>query len=132
MTPKSRFFQASFAAALAIALIVPASPARAEVITLVCTNESSGGGSFTLRVDYDRNIVDMPNSADMPNSIGTAYYSAAATITKDDVTWDINTDRIFRGSLNRLSGQGTVSFAKNDGSRTLGLSGPCRRATQKF
>lgn len=130
----------SRSAMLAIALAVLASPAHAESITLICQNEgpAPGGGTFTLRIDYDRKIVDMPNSADMGNAIGSAFYSAAPNITTAAVEWDVvikSRDAIFRGSLNRLSGQGSVSHSEfyNDGRQMIrSISGPCRRATQKF
>lgn len=137
MAPKSGLFQASFSAALlrsaalAIVLIVQAPLARAEVVTLVCKNESGSLGtadSFMLRVDYDRKTIDMLRSD------GTAQYSAAATITEGVVEWGNRKDYgIFRGELNRLSGQGFVAFPVKGMSTGEGsMSGPCRRATQKF
>lgn len=122
MVPKSRFFQGNFSAtllrsvALAIALIVTASPARAEVVTLVCQPES--GDSFTLRVDYDRKTVEYLS----PN--GSSGGPAAATITEGNVTWDRRFEREevlqgywghyrFEGSLNRLSGQGNFTYWRN-------------------
>jgi hypothetical protein len=136
MTLGCRFSQT----ALAIALAVLASPASAEAVTLVCQNDgpAPGVGTFALRVDYDRKIVDMPNSADLARPVGTAFYSAAPTITAGAVDWDVVINpkgAIFRGSLNRLSGQGWVSYSTfySDGRQSLQtLSGPCRRATQKF
>lgn len=140
MTPKFRFYQASFStallrsAALAVALIVQASPARAEVVTLVCQQEpgphnTESGGSFTLRADYDRKIVDFLRSD------GTAYRSAAATITEGAVSWDSSGREIgplsFMGSLNRLSGQGNATYWDDRGFMKQ-MSGLCRRATQKF
>lgn len=85
-----RFLQArSFStilrgAMLAVALVVQAAPSLAETITLVCQNEgpTPGGGSFTLRVDYDQNVVALLR----PD--GTAKHSAAATITAGEVRWN--------------------------------------------
>ncbi len=138
MAPESRLFQANFSAALlrsaalAIALLVPASPARAEVVTLVCQQESVGaftesGGSFTLRVDYDRKIVDLLRSD------GTVRLSAAAMITVGDVQWetDLTKAHAFMGILNRISGQGSATYW-DDRNLMHQMSGPCRRATQKF
>ena len=146
MAPKSGFFQAGFSAtllrcaALAIALFVPASPARAEVVTLVCQPQS--GDSFTLRIDYDRKTVDLL----VPD--GRSYFApAAATITEGSVTWDRRFEREevlkgymghyrFAGSLNRLSGEGKFTFWRNTEGREEAIinsnSGLCRRATQKF
>lgn len=116
-----------------IGLMMTPTPARAEAVTLVCQAEL--GLSFTLRVDYDRKIVDLLRSD------GTAQYSAAATITEGAVEWNtviVNSGGyVFRGSLNRLSGQGWEQHPEvwNDGrSRAASqiLFGPCRRATQKF
>ena len=138
MSSKSKFSQASFSAHLlrsaviAIALLVQVSPARAEVVKLVCQIES--GGSFTLQVDYDRKTVAMLR----PD--GTAYFSAAAQITEDQVYWEVvvpDMDGIkFQGSLNRLTGQGGVMYPITNPNWATAMSqnmyGPCRRATQKF
>lgn len=128
MAPKARFFQAGFSAALAIALLMSASPAHAEVVTLVCKNESGSFGtddSFTLQVDYDRKIVGLLRSD------GTANYSAPAMITEGSVEWGPSYEtRVFAGSLDRLSGKGSVVWPSAD--PFARMSGPCRRATQKF
>lgn len=143
MKPKSGIKQASIpaillrGATLAIALIVSASPARAETVTLVCQNETVGsnwGSSFTLRVDYDRKIVDFLQSD------GTVLLSSVATITESDVQWywdnskwDYSSPKAqgFGGRLNRLSGQGSVKFYELQNVYHA-MAGPCRRATQKF
>lgn len=139
MVPKFRFFQAGFSAtllwcaALAIALLVPASPARAEVVTLVCQHESSI--SVTIRVDYDRKIVDLLQSD------GTARFSSAAQITEGTVEWDVLVNNAngqhFFGTLNRFTGQlSNMSYPVDDVKAghfySRGMSGQCRRATQKF
>jgi hypothetical protein len=139
MAPRSGFFQASFSAALlwsaalAAALIVQASAARAETVTLVCQNDgpAPGGGSFTLRVDYDQKIVALLR----PD--GVAQYSAAATITEGEVRWDaalVGDGKFFQGSLNRLTGKGLANFPLPFAGQIMmgGMSGPCRQATQKF
>jgi hypothetical protein len=142
MALESQFLKASYSSALprslalAIALIVPALPARAEVVTLICQQEqlpgnSLWGDSFTLRIDYDRKIVDWLRSN------GTALLSATATITEADVQWGDRAeiskgDKFFSGSLNRLSGQGRVYFKHLEQNSSYTMSGPCRRATQKF
>lgn len=134
MASQSRFFQV----ALAIAIVVLAAPARADVVTLLCQNtnaQSYTGDSSTLRVDYDRKIVQLLGSD------GTAVYTAAATITEGAVDWKAVLDKpsggIFSGSLNRISGQvwGHFPVVGADGrvrEHNNILSGPCRRATQKF
>jgi hypothetical protein len=122
-------------AALAAALIAQAAPAHAEVVTLVCQNDgpAQGGGSFTLRVDYDRKIVELLSSD------GTSRFSSVARITDSDVKWHAAIKEgdglFFEGSLDRLSGQGLANFPQSFGARGIlmqGLSGPCRRATRKF
>ena len=137
MASKFRFFQASFSAtllksaALAVALLVQASPARAEVVTLICQNNydnkagSQGPSSFTLRINYDQKLVELLNPS------GSVWFSEAARITESDVRWDSNEGALFMGSLNRLSGEGVASFMQKGG-RLRVMSGPCRRATQKF
>lgn len=119
-------------AALAAVLIAPLSLAHAETVTLVCQQEAGphmteSGGTFTLRVDYDRKIVDLLSSN------GTSVLSATATITEADVRWDDlgRNEHSFMGSLNRLSGRGLVSYRERSVILRQ-MSGPCRRATQKF
>lgn len=142
----SRLFQASLSAtllrsaALATVLLAQASPARAEVLTLICQPQS--GDSFTLQIDYDRKTVDLLE----PD--GRSYFApAAATITEGSVTWDTRFPREqvlqccmghyrLAGSLNRLSGEGKFTFWRNTEGREDAIansnSGLCRRATQKF
>jgi hypothetical protein len=146
MTPQSgsskkRSYAALLSSAtLAIALLLSVSSVRAEVVTLVCQQES--GDSWTIRVDYDRNAVDMLRGD------GSAMYYAPATITQGAVQWEVNeassvkaspdhapAGYFFSGSLNRLTGQGRVIYSaryKNGQPASVNMSGPCRRATQKF
>jgi hypothetical protein len=130
MTPKSGFLPASFSAALAIVLLTSASAARAEVVTLVCQNETNAPGSFRLRVNYDQKIVELLNSN------GTTRFSAPARITESDVWWEAvvpNMEMKFEGGLNRLTGHGYTLIPTTPNSfRQEHMGGPCRRATQKF
>jgi len=143
MASKFRFFQANFSAtllrsaAIAIALLVQAAPARAQVVTLICQSDRSQsepydvratqgwGSSFTLRINYDQKIVDLL----APD--GSVWFSAAARITESVVEWGSGEKQRFWGSLNRLSGQGAATFI-SERQQLLAMSGPCRRATQKF
>lgn len=71
MASESGFFQDSFAAtllwgaALAVALVVQASPARAETLTLACESTAEGSGSalykspVKFRIDLDSRVVDL-------------------------------------------------------------------------
>jgi len=125
--------------ALAVALLVHASPASAGVVTLVCQSEANKvdsiiqgawGTSFTLRINYDQKVVDLLGPS------GAVWFSAAATITESAVQWDdwdcsSGYAPGFSGLLNRLSGQGVANF-KEKGEHPRGMTGPCRRATRKF
>lgn len=132
MTPTSKIFTSMLCkAALVAALLSPALPAHAEVVTLIC--QGTPGGSFTLRIDYDR------RTAAMLNGDGTVYISAPADITDAQVWWDAKIEEYsgykFNGRVNRLSGDAWVMFPGNNGGNqltSLVVSGPCRRATQKF
>lgn len=132
MAAKSWAFQVCFSGALLIALVVVASPARAETITLICANEPHPGSSFTLRVDYDRKV------AALLNSDGTARFSSTAWITEGAVGWEVRPEGYdgikFTGGLNRLSGQGWVMFPQRNSRfvESIHMGGACRRATQKF
>lgn len=145
MAPASRLFRANFSAALlrsvalATVLLVQASTASAEVVTLICQDDSDPNHSATIRIDYDRKIVDMPNSADSLQSVvGTTVFTfAAATITEGAVEWDavLKNGYIFKGSLNRLSGRGYIQWTAaylHGNTTVVRLSGPCRSATKKF
>jgi hypothetical protein len=118
---------------MAAAVLVPISPARAEVVALVCQDQSGTGGSFTLRVDYDRKVVALLSSN------GGVLFSSAARVTDSDVTWEVTVENMdgfkFLGVLNRLSGQGGVSFPTRYSNGKVTSDhwyGPCSRATQKF
>ncbi len=144
MASKSRFFKANSSvmllqsAALAVALLVQASPARAEVVTLICQNNyqstknNQGPSSFTLRINYNQKVVEFLK----PD--GTVWFSeAATTITESAVQWPSDRRQrvgtiFFTGELNRLSGEGSVNFAETGDSFFTSVEGPCRRATQKF
>lgn len=122
-------------ASLTIVLIALSLPASAEVLTLVCSFESSDK-SFMFQIDNDRKIIErvFDYGKDM---------SLPAHITDDMITWDgVNetgrTDGAknhFWGTLNRLSGKFSfMSEMINDGYRpqAAGASGSCRQATHKF
>lgn len=127
-----RFPRSTRDGALAIALAAIAISAHAESVTLVCQNDgpTPGGGTFTLRVDYDRKTVDLLRAD------GAVRHSAAASITASNVTWKamLEGEKWFEGSLNRLSGQGLANFPVLYAGQVMmgGMSGPCRRGTQKF
>jgi hypothetical protein len=122
---------------LAAVLISLALPARAEVVTLLCKIPNSEG-SFTLRVDYDRKMV-----ADVhPN--GNSGTFVAATITEGNITWDHVFQNVevfkgqfgrfrFAGALNRLSGQGSVTYDRMDTNQPAWtLNGLCSPAAKRF
>jgi hypothetical protein len=118
---------------VAFAFLLPISPARAEIATLVCQNQSGTGGSFTLRVDYDRKVVALLSSN------GNTLFSSAAQVTDSDVTWEVAVQNMsgfkFMGTLNRLSGQGGVIFPTRYSENKVTSDhwyGPCSHATQKF
>jgi len=142
MASKFRFFQANFSAtllrsaAIAIALLVQAAPARAQVVTLICQNNNAGSSkefnSFTLRINYDQKVVELLSPS------GTVWFSEAARITESEVQWfrvdssGFILEGGFSGTLNRLSGEGSTGFPSQSGAFRIQMSGPCRRATQKF
>lgn len=144
MTKDHHFFQAGISTtslrntAATITLLLSAALTHADVVTLLCQNDAQQGSTFTLQVDYDRRTV-----ADMYSN-GTPGAAVAATITESEVTWDHIFENVevfkgnwgrfqFAGSLNRLSGQGRVTYWRMDTSQpSWSMSGACRRATQKF
>lgn len=116
--------------ALAVFLAVTTTPAQAEAVTLVCQQES--GGSFRLRVDYDRKLIELLNSD------GSSQFSAPARITEGHVRWNVTGPSMgthkFEGELDRGTGAGWV-FTPPDNPNLMKprhMNGMCRRATQKF
>lgn len=123
------FFRLTGSALAAILALITA-PVHAEAITLLCQQDS--GGSFRLRVDYDRNSIELLNSD------GSAQFSAPARITESHVRWNVTGPNMgthkFEGELDRGTGAGWV-FTPPDNPNLMKprhMNGMCRRATQKF
>lgn len=142
MATKFRFFQASFSTALlrsailAIAFLVPASPARAEPVTLSCRSDA-GPGTWTLRINYATGLVEQLSPS------GNAYTNgvATATISPNAIVWSIEylddgttppTTAHWEGHIDRLSGTGSIQFYRVDFYHYDPVSVTCRQATQKF
>lgn len=121
----------------AVGLFVFATTTRAEVVTLLCENPGTHE-SFALQVDHDAKTV-----ADM-HSDGTPGKAVPAKITEGDITWDHVFENIevfkgrfgrfqFAGSVNRLSGQGSVTYWRMDTEQSAWTqTGLCSRAARKF
>lgn len=140
MTPKSGLFQASFSAALAIALLVQASPVRAEPVTLSC--RADAGSTYTLRINYSTGLIE-----ELAPS-GNAYTNrvATATISPNAIIWSIDqpssylsgddvrhqTTEHWEGRIDRLSGTGWVRSYYESLYHHLPVDVTCRQATQKF
>ncbi len=147
MTPESRFFQASFSAAvlrsaaLAIALLVLASPTRAEPVTLSCRADA-GSETLTLRINYATGLVEQlaPSGKAYTNRVATAAISQNAIVwsidqpssylTGDGVTHQ--TTEHWEGRIDRLSGTGWTQSHQEGLYRNLPVDITCRQATQKF
>lgn len=139
MAPKSRFFQAGFFAALAITLIVQASPARAEPVTLSCRTDA-GPATWTLRINYETGLVEElgPSGEAYSNRIATANISPNAIVwsidqpssilTGDGVTHQ--TTEHWEGKIDRLSGTGWIQWRQGTGPMEEDLTFTCRQATK--
>lgn len=147
MAPKSGFKQAGFSAtllrgaALAIALIVSASPARAEPVTLSCRTDA-GPGIWTFRIDYATGRIEELAAS------GKAYDGrvATATISPNAIRWSIDqpssyltADNVrhqsiehWGGHIDRLSGTGWVQSYYQKLYHSVPVNITCRQATQKF
>lgn len=146
MVPKSRFFQANFSAALlrnaalAIALIVTASPASAEPVTLSCRTDA-GPATWTFRINYATGLVEQlaPSGNAYTNRIATATISPNAIVwsidqpssylTGDGVTHQ--TTEHWEGHIDRLSATGWMQSSQGDFPANV-VDFNCRQATQKF
>jgi hypothetical protein len=141
MTPKSRLFQASFStallrsAAIAMALIVSASPALAAgPVTLSCQpNETKlngvrqpddTGSTLTLRINYATGLVEQLAPS------GKAYVGGVATadISPNAITWS-EYNAPFRGKIDRLSGTGWIEHNSSPVDRYY-VSFTCREVTK--
>lgn len=141
MAPKSRFFQAGFFAALAITLIVQASPVRAEPVTLSCRTDT-GPATWTLRINYETGLVEElgPSGEAYSNRIATANISPNAIVwsidqpssyrSGDDVVHQ--TTEHWEGHIDRLSGTGWIQAYYESLYHHGPVSLTCREATQKF
>lgn len=159
MAAKSGFIQARFSvvllrsAALAIALIVQVSPARAESIALVCETTSTlpecnaaysnvpcstSPPSVVLNVDFALGRVGF---TDRRTSV--TWMATGAKVSDVVVDWDKFAPwpknpalkSRFSGSLNRLTGEVDFDYRYDQGNGSWspsGFQGKCRRATQKF
>jgi hypothetical protein len=146
MAQVSRLFRTSFStsllrsAALAIALLVQASPARAEPVTLSCRTDA-GSQTWTFRINYATGRVEElgPSGEAYTNRIATATISPNAIIwsidqpssyrTGDDVIHQ--TTEHWEGHIDRLSATGWMRSQQGD-FPTPAVDFTCRQATQKF
>ena len=144
MTVKSRFFQASFSTnllrstVLAMMLIVPASPARSEVLDLYCKNESSEP-AMTLLIDTDARTVTTTRYGNTSTVNPNAFASHKVIVSREFIKWYTPADCGIgfnpcreEGVLDRIGGTVSVTATDKFGDRAGGYAGSCRRATQKF
>jgi hypothetical protein len=151
MALKSKFFQASFSttvlrsAALAIALLIQTSPARAETLALTCESTAEGSGTQFYRspvkfqVDLDQRIIRFLDSGGSTIASTTDVLSNSRThsvrITDSSIKWllaDSEGFPYFAGLIDRDSGNTEVSWVSKSRAFSNVFQGRCRRATQKF
>lgn len=148
MAPKSRFFHASFSAtllrsgALAIALLVQASPARSETLDLACANTHESGGTIRLQIDTERRnftaVADFANwpvvitrpSGDSRYNITTISDQFIKFTDKRAGSYEERTGNYREGTLDRIAG--TLHLEDFRPGLTIPSDWACRRATQKF
>jgi hypothetical protein len=129
-------------AALAIALIVSASPALAAgPVTLTCRTDpgpGTQGYSMTLRINYATGLVEelAPSGKPYTNRI-----APNARISKNAIVWSVKlmdtglktpVPMIWEGNIDRLSGTGWTQFSRSPYWHPSVLKITCRQATQKF
>jgi len=148
MVKKSIFFQASFptlllrSAALAIALLVLASPARSETLDLACANTHESGGTIRLQIDTGRrNFTAVADSANWPVVITRPSGDSRYNITtisdqfikftdKTAGSYEERTGNYGEGTLDRIAG--SLHFEDFRPGLTIPSDWVCRRATKKF
>lgn len=144
MTVKSRFFQASFSTnllrstVLAMMLIVPASPARSEVLDLYCKSEGNGN-AWSLLIDTDKRTVTKTINGNSFTFDPNAFVTHEVIVSRDSIKWKAPSDCGAayipcreEGLLDRIGGTVGVNVIDRFGQNHGGSSGSCRRATQKF
>jgi hypothetical protein len=131
-------------------LALPAS-AHADPVTLSCRAANDDSTTWTLRIDYSKNLIEEIGSS------GAAARATTAQISDNSIRWSSDKPTVFvtndgvrqagiehwEGRIDRLSGAGTLILyvmvgsamhliadphLKNRGEDTLS----CRQATQKF
>jgi hypothetical protein len=144
MAPKPGLKQACVPAtllrstALAVALIVSASPTLAAgPVTLSCRTDP-GSETLTLRVNYSTGLVEQlaPSGEPYTNRI-----APNARISANAIVWSVKlmdtglqtpVPMIWEGNIDRLSGTGWTLFSRSPGWHPSRLNITCRQATQKF
>ena len=136
MTAESEFFRADFfsiflrSAVLALALLAPASPARAESLNLLCEYEKGGSNEFLIDLDQKTMKIAASSKPADRGEVTDRYFKWTGTGTRTDGAGGVHNSR-FEFSIDRLNGQINVT-EDNDKFGHSYLSGKCRRATQKF
>lgn len=131
MTPHFGFFQASFPAALlrsvalAIALLMQASPARSESIDLACT--ADGGHSARILIDTDNRSVawvgESGPSQQVVTMMSEQFIKFGDKRGYDQISSEMTIDRV----------AGTMFLEQTyQGRQHATLRFVCRRATRKF
>lgn len=140
MAPKARFFQAGFFATLAIALIVPTSPVRADPVTLSCRIDGADTSSeaLTLRINYATGLVEQLGPSGNPY---TNRIAPNASISDNAIVWSAElldtgletpVPMVWKGTIDRLSGTGWEEFSREPDWHPHRTNFTCREATQKF
>jgi hypothetical protein len=125
-------------AALAIALIVPASPTlAAEPITLSCRSDT-GSETQTLRINYSTGLVEQLAPSGKPY---TNRIAPNARVSANAIVWSVKlmdtglkhpVPMIWEGTIDRLSGTGWTQFSREPGWQPYRVSVTCRKATPQF
>lgn len=141
MAPDFRYFRTSFSAALllsaALALVVPASPVRADPVTLSCRSDVAGSETLTFRINYATMLVEQlaPSGKPYTNRIApNARISANAIVWSAklmDTGLQTPVPMVWEGNIDRLSGTGWAQWARElDGWHPHRETFSCREATK--
>lgn len=152
MAPKSNLFQAPYSSTLlrstALALLLSASPANAEILNLVCDFDDGGTG-YTFLIDLDKKAVqENPSSSCRWTIDGKDIIvpdcnpPGRAEITERSINWKTTLKEVdaagdihnvlIEGSIDRLAGSIFYTRTANYRNSWRTFIGKCRRATQKF
>lgn len=121
-------------AALAMVLVVQASPARSEMIDLSCGNSEVQNSSIRLQIDTDRKTVLLDQESHVATEISAQFIKFERQVLPARVSPKGHDLRpvLSKGTIDRVAGTAFITSESDHGHIFSSSRWACRRATQKF